>query len=436
MTTIVGIRKDNLVVIAGDGQASFGNTVMKSNVKKIRRLGQDSSVISGFAGSTADAFALFERLEGKLDQYKNQLMRACVELAKDWRSDKYLRRLEAMMIVADKDVSLLLSGTGDVIESDDGILAIGSGGPYANSAAKALIKNTNMNAKEVALESLNIASEICVYTNHNIVFEEIKNKFQGIVIGLSGGIDSALTLCIAADALGPENVKALIMPSRYTSKMSIDDASMLAKKLNVSYEIISIEPPFTSFLDILKPIFGNLPIDATEENIQARCRGLLLMAISNKYNKLVLTTGNKSEMSVGYATLYGDMAGGFSPLKDVWKTLVYKLSKWRNTQGNVIPESIINRPPTAELRDNQLDQDFLPDYEILDLILEKYIELDQHPEKIISDGYNPETVYKVTKLVDKNEYKRRQSAPGIRITNKAFGKDRRYPISSGYTEEK
>ena len=264
----------------------------------------------------------------------------------------------------------------------------------------------------------------------------MKNKFQGIVIGLSGGIDSALTLCIAADALGPENVKALIMPSRYTSKMSIDDASMLAKKLNVSYEIISIEPPFTSFLDILKPIFGNLPIDATEENIQARCRGLLLMAISNKYNKLVLTTGNKSEMSVGYATLYGDMAGGFSPLKDVWKTLVYKLSKWRNTQGNVIPESIINRPPTAELRDNQLDQDFLPDYEILDLILEKYIELDQHPEKIISDGYNPETVYKVTKLVDKNEYKRRQSAPGIRITNRAFGKDRRYPISSGYTEEK
>ena len=264
----------------------------------------------------------------------------------------------------------------------------------------------------------------------------MKNKFQGVVIGLSGGIDSALTLCIAADALGPENVKALIMPSRYTSKMSIDDASMLAKKLNVSYEIISIEPPFTSFLDILKPIFGNLPIDATEENIQARCRGLLLMAISNKYNKLVLTTGNKSEMSVGYATLYGDMAGGFSPLKDVWKTLVYKLSKWRNTQGNVIPESIINRPPTAELRDNQLDQDFLPDYEILDPILEKYIELDQHPEKIISDGYNPETVYKVTKLVDKNEYKRRQSAPGIRITNKAFGKDRRYPISSGYTEEK
>ena len=174
MTTIVGIRNDNLVVIAGDGQASFGNTVMKPNVKKIRRLGQGDSVISGFAGSTADAFALFERLESKLDQYKNQLMRACVELAKDWRTDRYLRRLEAMMIVANKDVSLLLSGTGDVIESDDGILAIGSGGPFANSAAKALLKNTEMNAKDIAIEALNIAADICIYTNHNIISETIE----------------------------------------------------------------------------------------------------------------------------------------------------------------------------------------------------------------------------------------------------------------------
>tara|TARA_Y100001970_G_scaffold260015_1_gene341619 strand:- start:913 stop:1449 length:537 start_codon:yes stop_codon:yes gene_type:complete len=173
-TTIIGIRKGNLVVVAGDGQASFGNTVMKANVKKIRRIGQDNSVISGFAGSTADAFALFERLESKLDQYKNQLKRACVELAKDWRTDRYLRRLEAMMIVADKDISLLLSGTGDVIESDDGILAIGSGGPYANSAAKALIKNTEMNAEEIAIESLNIAADICIYTNHNIISEKIE----------------------------------------------------------------------------------------------------------------------------------------------------------------------------------------------------------------------------------------------------------------------
>ena len=173
-TTIIGIRKDNLIVIAGDGQASLGNTIIKANVKKLRKLGTDNSIISGFAGSTADAFALFERLETKLDQYKNQLKRACVELAKDWRTDRYLRKLEAMMIVADKEVSLLLSGTGDVIESDDGILAIGSGGPYANSAAKALIKHTSMNAKEIATESLNIAADICIYTNHNIVSETIE----------------------------------------------------------------------------------------------------------------------------------------------------------------------------------------------------------------------------------------------------------------------
>ena len=173
-TTIIGIRKDNLVVIAGDGQVSLGNTIMKANVKKIRKLGTNNSVVSGFAGSTADAFALFERLESKLDQYKNQLKRSCVELAKDWRTDRYLRKLEAMMIVADKEVSLLLSGTGDVIESDDGILAIGSGGPYANSAAKALIKHTSMNAKEIATESLNIAADICIYTNHNIVSETIE----------------------------------------------------------------------------------------------------------------------------------------------------------------------------------------------------------------------------------------------------------------------
>ena len=172
-TTIVGICIDKSVVIAGDGQASLGNTVMRANVKKVRRLGADNNVIAGFAGSTADAFALFERLEAKLDQYKGQLKRACVELAKDWRTDRYLRRLEAMMIVADKDVSLLLSGTGDVIETDDGILAIGSGGPYALSAAKALIKNTKLSAKEVAKESLNIAADVCIYTNHNIVIEEI-----------------------------------------------------------------------------------------------------------------------------------------------------------------------------------------------------------------------------------------------------------------------
>ena len=263
-----------------------------------------------------------------------------------------------------------------------------------------------------------------------------KNNFKGVIIGLSGGIDSALTLCIAVDALGSKNVEALIMPSRYTAKMSIDDASVLAKKLNVSYEIISIEQPFSAFLEVLKPSFKKSSIDTTEENIQARSRGILLMAISNKYNKLVLTTGNKSEMSVGYATLYGDMAGGYSPLKDLWKTLVYRLVKWRNKKEEIIPENIINRAPTAELRENQLDQDSLPDYEILDPILELYIELDKHPEEIIKHGFDSETVYNIINLVDKNEYKRRQAAPGIKITKKAFGRDRRYPITSGYIEKK
>jgi len=262
-----------------------------------------------------------------------------------------------------------------------------------------------------------------------------KNNFKGALIGLSGGIDSALTLSIAVDALGAENVEVLIMPSRFTANMSNEDACLQAKTLGVNYEIISIEQPFNSFLKALEPRFKDLPTDITEENIQARCRGILLMAVSNKSGKLVLTTGNKSEMAVGYATLYGDMAGGYAPLKDVWKTLVYKLAIWRNTKQQAIPERVITRPPSAELRHDQLDQDSLPDYEILDPILEQYIELDKRPEQIIADGYDAETVYKVIRLVDKNEYKRRQAAPGVRITERAFGRDRRYPITSGYIEK-
>ncbi len=262
-----------------------------------------------------------------------------------------------------------------------------------------------------------------------------KNNFKGAVIGLSGGIDSALTLSIAVDALGSENVEVLIMPSRYTADMSNEDACLQAKILGVDYEIISIEQPFNTLLKVLEPRFKDLPTDTTEENIQARCRGILLMAVSNKSGKIVLTTGNKSEMAVGYATLYGDMAGGYAPLKDVWKTLVYRLAKWRNTKKHSIPERVIDRPPTAELRHDQLDQDSLPDYEILDPILEQYIELDRSPEKIIATGYDAETVYKLIALVDRNEYKRRQAAPGVRITKRAFGRDRRYPITSAYSED-
>ena len=261
-----------------------------------------------------------------------------------------------------------------------------------------------------------------------------KNGFKGAVIGLSGGIDSALTLILAVDALGPENVEALIMPSRYTADISVTDATAMASALGVAYRQVNIEKPFSAFTECLTPAFEGLPVDVTEENIQARCRGILLMAVSNKTGRLVLTTGNKSEMAVGYATLYGDMAGGFAPLKDVPKTLVYRLSRWRNRAREVIPQRIITRPPSAELRFDQQDADSLPPYETLDPILERYIELDQTPEEIIRAGHDPEVVRQVSRMVDKNEYKRRQAAPGVRITERAFGRDRRYPITSRYQE--
>ena len=265
-----------------------------------------------------------------------------------------------------------------------------------------------------------------------------KNGFKGAVIGLSGGIDSALTLAIAVDALGSENVEVLLMPSRYTAAMSNEDARELAVNLGVSCHVVGIEKPFSTFTEILSPVLKDCPTDTTdttEENIQARCRGLLLMAVSNKTRKLVLTTGNKSEIAVGYATLYGDMAGGFAPLKDVPKTLVYKLSRWRNRSGEIIPQRIIERPPTAELRFNQTDKDYLPPYEVLDPILERYIELDHNPSEIIDAGYDRDTVYHVVRLVDRNEYKRRQAALGVRISERAFGRDRRYPITSRYQEK-
>ena len=262
----------------------------------------------------------------------------------------------------------------------------------------------------------------------------LKNRFPGVVVGLSGGIDSALTLCIAVDALGAERVQALLMPSRYTSPISIEDARVLCAHMGVRHDTISVEEPFQAFTRALAPQFEGLPADATEENIQARCRGILLMAISNKTGRMVLTTGNKSEMSVGYATLYGDMAGGFAPLKDVSKMLVYELARWRNRNGEAIPARTIERPPTAELRPDQKDEDSLPPYPVLDPILERYVELDQSPEEVIRAGFNPATVRRVASMVDRAEYKRRQAAPGIKISKRAFGRDRRYPITSGYRE--
>ncbi len=259
-----------------------------------------------------------------------------------------------------------------------------------------------------------------------------KNGFPGVVLGLSGGIDSALSLAIAVDAIGAERVEAVMMPSRYTADMSLDDAREEAETLGVDYRVIPIEPAFNVFLESLKEEFAGREVDTTEENIQARCRGILLMAISNKKGKMVLTTGNKSEMAVGYATLYGDMAGGFDALKDVPKTLVFRLSRYRNTISPVIPERVITRPPSAELAADQQDSDSLPDYEVLDAILEMYVERDLCREEIVAAGYDEATVRRVIRLVDLNEYKRRQAAPGVRITRRAFGRDRRYPITSGF----
>lgn len=259
-----------------------------------------------------------------------------------------------------------------------------------------------------------------------------KNGFPGVIVGSSGGVDSALTLCIAADALGAEGVHAVMMPSRYTADMSLEDARQLAENLGLRHSILPIEPMFDSFRAALAAEFAGRPEDLTEENIQARVRGVLLMALSNKSGKMVLTTGNKSEMAAGYATLYGDMAGGFAALKDVSKTLVWRLARYRNTRSPVIPERIITRPPSAELRADQTDQDSLPPYEILDAIMERYMEQDMSPRDIIADGFQEADVRHVVRLIDRSEYKRRQAAPGVRITQRGFGRDRRYPITNKY----
>ncbi|GAB6043803.1 NAD+ synthase [Endothiovibrio diazotrophicus] len=261
----------------------------------------------------------------------------------------------------------------------------------------------------------------------------IKNGFQGVVIGLSGGIDSALTLAIAVDALGPDKVEAVMMPSRYTADISQIDAEAEARALDVHYRVIPIGPAVDTFNEMLAEEFAGTQPDATEENIQARTRGILLMAISNKRGKMVLTTGNKSEMAVGYATLYGDMAGGFAPLKDVPKTLVFRLARWRNAISPVIPERVITRPPSAELAPDQKDEDSLPPYEVLDPILERYVERDYCVAQIVADGYDEATVRRVVGMVNRNEYKRRQAPPGVRVSRRAFGRDRRYPLTSGFS---
>jgi NAD+ synthase (glutamine-hydrolysing) len=268
----------------------------------------------------------------------------------------------------------------------------------------------------------------------------VKNGFKGVILGLSGGIDSALTLAIAVDALGPDAVNAVMMPFEYTSQLSRDAAAQQAAALGVAYQSISIKPIYEQFVQALAAEFEGMEDDVTEQNLQARCRGVLLMAISNKKGYLVLTTGNKSEIAVGYSTLYGDMAGGFDVLKDVSKTLVYALSRYRNArkdtencvQLEAIPQAVIDRPPSAELAPGQVDQDNLPPYDVLDRILELYIEEDASATAIIAEGFDEQVVRRVLRLVDVNEYKRRQSPTGVRLTRRGFGRDRRYPITNAW----
>ena len=260
----------------------------------------------------------------------------------------------------------------------------------------------------------------------------MNHGFPGVIIGLSGGIDSALVCAIACDAIGAERVRAVQMPFRYTSTMSQEDSKKQAETFGIRYDVIPIEPMYEATIAQLRPVLGETEPDATEENIQARCRGLLLMAISNKTGRMLLTTGNKSEMAVGYATLYGDMAGGFAPIKDCSKSLVFELARYRNSLGKAIPERVITRPPSAELRADQKDTDSLPDYDVLDPILEAFIEKDLSVAEITALGFDRAVVIRVLEMVKRNEYKRRQAPPGVRISSRAFGRDWRYPITSGY----
>jgi NAD+ synthase len=268
-----------------------------------------------------------------------------------------------------------------------------------------------------------------------------KNRFPGVLLGLSGGIDSALTAAVAVDALGADKVRAVMMPSPYTSRDSLEDAEACAKALGISYEVISIEPAMQAYAEMLAKSFAGRNADTAEENIQSRARGLTLMALSNKFGHMLVTTGNKSEMSVGYATLYGDMCGGYSVLKDIYKMTVFALSRWRNAndpldalgpKGSVMPERVITKPPSAELKPNQTDQDSLPPYDVLDGILECLVEREMTVDEIAAKGYDRATIVRVWRMLDLAEYKRRQAPPGVKISSRAFGRDRRYPITNGF----
>ena len=369
--------------------------------------------------------------------------------ASPFRRDKHEERLEQVSSRARENALAILYanlvGGQDELVFDGGSVAVDASGEVAVQAGffqEALVPvDVERRGRSLELvgerlpvpESCERIYSALVLAVHDYVH---KNGFSGVVLGLSGGIDSALSLAVAVDALGPERVQAVMMPYHYTSDMSREDAAAQARGLHVEYQVLPIEGPFERFMEVLRgPLGEDRPEgDVTEQNLQSRCRGVLLMALSNRKGCLVLTTGNKSELAVGYATLYGDMVGGFAVLKDLSKTLVYELARYRNARAGteVIPQRVIDRPPSAELAPGQVDEDSLPGYDELDPILELYVEQDYSAEAVIRAGFDRDTVYRVVRMVDRAEYKRRQAPVGPRVTRRAFGKDRRYPITNGW----
>lgn len=356
--------------------------------------------------------------------------------ASPFHDAKYQTRESLLRKQAQRGLTIVyvntVGGQDELVFDGQSILMTADGVVHARAPAfaQALISSNNASIAPL-LDDTRLVYEALVCGTRDYVE---KNGFPGVLLGLSGGIDSALTLAIAVDALGASRVHAVMMPSRYTADMSCDDARWQAERMAVRYSVLPIEAAFASVLTTLQEPFHGLAADTTEENIQARLRGLLLMALSNKSGNMVLTTSNKSETAVGYATLYGDMAGGFSVLKDVLKTRVYALARYRNQISQVIPERVLTRPPSAELAPNQTDQDSLPDYSVLDAIIKGHMENNLAAHELIAQGLPEDAVRKVLRLIKRNEYKRRQSAPGIKISDRAFGRDWRYPISSGFVE--
>ncbi len=365
--------------------------------------------------------------------------------ASPFESDKHEQRLSVLSKRAQHDhlpiIYVNAIGGQDELVFDGGSMVIDSEGQLKQCAGffKECLHSTDIDFSKTtpSISSLPLiapSTEEKIYRALVLSVKDYieKNHFPGVLVGVSGGIDSALTLAIAVDALGRDRVRAVIMPSRYTSTISIEDAAELINNLNIKSETISIEPAYESFLASLAPHFENQKTDVTEENIQARCRAVILMALSNKRGELVLTTGNRSELAVGYCTLYGDMAGGFAVLKDIPKTMVYRLAAYRNQLHPVIPQRTLERAPTAELAFNQKDQDSLPPYDVLDRILECYLNHGQCLEEIVQQGFNRDVVAKVIAMIYRNEYKRRQAAMGPHINHKSFGKDWRYPVTDGF----